>query len=135
MRQLSDRARLRQLADQARLRWRHHRPLDPNARLGRTRLARPPAPRPDPTYYTLDVVPGTPLPGAPLSVEVRRPGLAGYLDRSDVVLKSADYTLAVNSQIRWAEPLGDMNRPCPLARRGTAPARQQRLHPIGRHLR
>ena len=67
---------------------------------------------PDPTYYTLQPVPGAvlsaALSAAPPSVEVRRPGLAGYLDRSDVVLKNAGYTLAVNSQIRWAEPLGDM---------------------------
>lgn len=63
---------------------------------------------PDPTYYTLQPVAGTALPGGPATVEVRRPGLAGYLDRSDVVLKSAGYQLAVNSQDRWAEPLGDM---------------------------
>jgi uncharacterized lipoprotein YmbA len=62
----------------------------------------------DPTYYTLQPAPGTPHPGPHLSIEIRRPGLAGYLDRSDVVLKSADYKLNVNSQIRWAEPLGDM---------------------------
>ncbi len=62
----------------------------------------------DPTYYTLNAVPGAVLPGNAGSVEVRRPGLAGYLDRSDIVLKSADYRLAVNSQLRWAEPLGDM---------------------------
>ncbi len=63
---------------------------------------------PDPTYYTLAVVAGTALPGPAMSIEVRRPGLAGYLDRSDVVLRSADYRLDVNSQMRWAEPLGDM---------------------------
>ena len=63
---------------------------------------------PDPTYYTLSATQGPALPGQSLTVEVRRPGLAGYLDRADVVLKSAGYTLAVNSQVRWAEPLGDM---------------------------
>jgi uncharacterized lipoprotein YmbA len=63
---------------------------------------------PDPTYYTLQPVPGATFPGGPPTVEIRRPGLAGYLDRSDIVLKSADYTLRVNSQIRWGEPLGDM---------------------------
>jgi uncharacterized lipoprotein YmbA len=62
----------------------------------------------DPTYYTLQVVDGARLPGGPPSVEVRRPGLAGYLDRADIVLKSASYRLDVNSQARWAEPLGDM---------------------------
>ncbi len=63
---------------------------------------------PDPTYYVLTANPGTPRPGPEINVEIRRPGLAGYLDRSDIVLKSADYRLAVNSQVRWAEPLGDM---------------------------
>lgn len=62
----------------------------------------------DPTYYTLLPQPGAVLPGAPLSIEIRRPGLAGYLDRSDIVLKSAAYTLDVNSALRWGEPLGDM---------------------------
>ena len=62
----------------------------------------------DPTYYTLNPVPGMALPGGAVSVEVRRPGLAGYLDRSDIVLQSASYKLSVNSQLRWAEPLGDM---------------------------
>ena len=63
---------------------------------------------PDPVFYTLQPAPGTALPGGPATVEVRRPGLAGYLDRSDVVLRSAGYQLDVNGQIRWAEPLGDM---------------------------
>ncbi len=62
---------------------------------------------PDPTFYTLQPVPGTPSRAA-ISIEVRRPGLAGYLDRSDIVLKNASYRLDVNSQLRWAEPLGDM---------------------------
>jgi uncharacterized lipoprotein YmbA len=63
---------------------------------------------PDPTFYTLQVVPGAILSAPASSVEVRRPGLAGYLDRSDMVLKNADYRLNVNSQMRWGEPLGDM---------------------------
>ena len=66
----------------------------------------------DPAFYTLQPVPGVASAGAALgtarSVEVRKPGLAGYLDRSDVVLKSADYRLSVTSGERWAEPLGDM---------------------------
>ena len=63
---------------------------------------------PDPTYYTLQPEPGMVRPAAAYTIEVRRPGLAGYLDRSDIVLKDAGYKLAVNSQERWAEPLGDM---------------------------
>ena len=63
---------------------------------------------PDPTYYTLQTVAGTPVNGLPATIEVRRPGLAGYLDRSDIVLKSESYKLSLNSQKQWAEPLGDM---------------------------
>jgi uncharacterized lipoprotein YmbA len=63
---------------------------------------------PDPTYYNLQVAPGTALAGRPATVEVRRPGLAGYLDRADIVLKNESYKLSVNSQRQWAEPLGDM---------------------------
>jgi len=63
---------------------------------------------PDPTYYTLQTMPGTQMPGLAGTVEVRRPGLAGYLDRSDIVLKSQSYKLSLNSQKQWAEPLGDM---------------------------
>jgi len=63
---------------------------------------------PDPMFFTLGVVPGATVTGAPGSIEVRRPGLAGYLDRSDIVLKNDAYTLKVNSQERWGEPLGDM---------------------------
>ena len=62
----------------------------------------------DPTYYTLLPVNGTPASAVAQSVEIRRPGLAGYLDRSDIVLKSASYRLDVDSQLRWGEPLGDM---------------------------
>jgi uncharacterized lipoprotein YmbA len=63
---------------------------------------------PDPTYYALQTVTGTPINTPAGTVEVRRPGLAGYLDRSDIVLKSESYKLSLNSQQQWAEPLGDM---------------------------
>ncbi len=63
---------------------------------------------PDPTFYTLQPIPGVAIAGGPATVEIRRPGLAGYLDRSDIVLKSAAYELSMNSQHRWGEPLGDM---------------------------
>jgi uncharacterized lipoprotein YmbA len=63
---------------------------------------------PDPAYYNLQTVPGSVVSVPPLVVEVRKPGLAGYLDRSDIVLKSTEYRLNVNGQLRWGEPLGDM---------------------------
>jgi uncharacterized lipoprotein YmbA len=63
---------------------------------------------PNPDFYTLQPVSGAVIAAPAQSIELRRPGLAGYLDRSDVVLKSADYHINVNSQSRWAEPMGDM---------------------------
>jgi uncharacterized lipoprotein YmbA len=67
---------------------------------------------PDANFYTLQPVPGPMATASSLTlakdIEVRTPGLAGYLDRSDVVLKDADYRLGVNEQQRWAEPLADM---------------------------
>ena len=64
---------------------------------------------PDPTLFTLQPVAGTPAASATAQViELRRPGLAGYLDRPDIVLRDAGYQLSVNSQQRWAEPIGDM---------------------------
>jgi uncharacterized lipoprotein YmbA len=63
---------------------------------------------PDPTIYTLEPVPGAALTAPARVIELRRPGLAGYLDRSDIVLKDEGYRLNLNSQSRWAEPVGDM---------------------------
>ena len=67
---------------------------------------------PDTTFFTLSAVPGTPLaalpPGTPRTVELRTPGIPGYLDRTDIVLRNADYRLQVGHFQSWAEPLADM---------------------------
>ena len=63
---------------------------------------------PDPQIFTLEPVVGTIMRTPPHVIEVRRPGLAGYLDRSSIVVKASAYQLDVNSGTRWAEPLGDM---------------------------
>ena len=63
---------------------------------------------PEPRIFTLEPVAGTIVRTPPRVVEVRRPGLAGYLDRSAIVVKNTAYQLDVNSGTRWAEPLGDM---------------------------
>jgi uncharacterized lipoprotein YmbA len=63
---------------------------------------------PDPTLYTLDPVPGQIFATSLHTIEVRKPGLAGYLDRSAIVLKNDSFKLSTNSQERWGEPLGDM---------------------------
>jgi len=63
---------------------------------------------PEPAYYTLAAVRGAPRGGAPSLVELRRPGLAGYLDRPEIVRSSTEYRLRVGSGERWGEPFGDM---------------------------
>jgi uncharacterized lipoprotein YmbA len=63
---------------------------------------------PNPHYFTLQPVPGPVRQVAAGGIEVRRPGLAGYLDRADIVLRSSGYRLQVNTTDDWAEPLGDM---------------------------
>ncbi|MDT7951956.1 MAG: PqiC family protein [Acetobacteraceae bacterium] len=63
---------------------------------------------PDPSYYTLAPIRGAALPGAPSLVELRRPGIAGYLDRSEITRSNTPYQLKVATGERWGEPFGDM---------------------------
>jgi uncharacterized protein len=63
---------------------------------------------PDPAIYTLRAVPGMALGGGPVAVKVARPGLAGYLDRSEIVRDSSANRLLLRGGERWGEPLGDM---------------------------
>ena len=63
---------------------------------------------PEPAYFTLAAVPGSPVGGGPALVEMRRPGLAGYLDRPEIVRANSPYQLRMVSGERWAEPFGDM---------------------------
>lgn len=63
---------------------------------------------PDPSYYTLAAVRGAPATGGPTLVELRRPGIAGYLDRPEIVRANTAYRLDLNSGERWGEPFGDM---------------------------
>lgn len=63
---------------------------------------------PDPNVYTLAPLPGQAQPGGPPTLEVRRPGLAGYLDRSEIVRRGDAYRLNIASGDQWGEPLGDM---------------------------
>ena len=63
---------------------------------------------PNPDIYTLQATAGAPVTTAAHVIELRKPGLAGYLDRSDIVLTNANYRVNTNSQLRWAEPIGDM---------------------------
>ena len=63
---------------------------------------------PEPTYYTLASVRGAAQGGAPSLVELRRPGLAGYLDRPEIVRANTQYQLRVTGGERWGEPFGDL---------------------------
>ena len=63
---------------------------------------------PDPAIYTLRAVPGAAEGGGPQAVKLDRPGLAGYLDRSEIVRDSSTNRLRLDSGERWGEPLGDM---------------------------
>lgn len=63
---------------------------------------------PDPAIYTLRAVPGPVQSGGPASVKLTRPGLAGYLDRSEIVRDSTANRLLLRGGERWGEPLGDM---------------------------
>src|ERR1700712_1255009 len=65
---------------------------------------------PDPVLYRLAPVPG-PTMVAPLavrSVELRRVGLPGYLDRPGIVRSATDFRIDVTANSRWAAPLGAM---------------------------
>jgi uncharacterized lipoprotein YmbA len=86
---------------------RHFRHVRP-AMVGIVLLAVAACSSPNPTNYTLQPVAGATIAASPQIIELRRPGLAGYLDRSDIVLKDTGYELTTNSQQRWAEPIGDM---------------------------
>lgn len=63
---------------------------------------------PEPVYYALAPEAGVPQPGAPRLIEVRRPALAGYLDRERIVSRVADYRLNLVAGERWGEPLAEM---------------------------
>jgi len=63
---------------------------------------------PNPEFFTLAAEPGPVGHLALHGIEVRRVGLAGYLDRSEIVLSSAGFRLMLAQNQRWGEPLGSM---------------------------
>jgi uncharacterized lipoprotein YmbA len=65
---------------------------------------------PEPFYYTLAPTPGVaaPAPLAGHAIEVRQPSIAGYLDRSEIVVQVVEHRLRLASNQRWSEPLGLM---------------------------
>jgi len=63
---------------------------------------------PNPELFVLVAVPGPKRHLDVRSVELRRIGLAGYLDRPEIVRSAADYRVHVASNQRWGESLGTM---------------------------
>jgi uncharacterized protein len=63
---------------------------------------------PNPTLYTLAVVPGTEHSGAPHVIELRSIAIAHYLERSQIVRSSEDLRLDVLGNDWWGEPLDAM---------------------------
>ncbi len=63
---------------------------------------------PNPTLYTLAVVPGPARTGAPRRIEVRSISLPRYLDRSQIVRSTEDFRLDVMGNDWWGESLDSM---------------------------
>ena len=63
---------------------------------------------PNPSLYTLAVVPGATRPVAPPHIELREIALAHYLERSQIVRSSEDFRLDVLGNDWWGEPLDAM---------------------------
>ena len=63
---------------------------------------------PTPSLYVLQSIPGATEATRPVSVELRRIALAGYLDRPEMVRGPRDFRLVIDDQSRWGEPLGAM---------------------------
>jgi uncharacterized lipoprotein YmbA len=63
---------------------------------------------PEPLYFALSPSPGTAR-AVPLGpVEIREPGIAGYLDHSELLARSSGNELYLARSERWGEPLGRM---------------------------
>ena len=66
---------------------------------------------PEPVYYSM-AADRPPPAAAPASwahvIKLRRPAIAGYLDRTEIVDRVAKYRLRVASGDSWSEPIGDM---------------------------
>ena len=63
---------------------------------------------PDPVLYSIPMKPGPVLKGGPKVVQLRDIGLAGYLDRKEIVRSSQAYRLGVMSNDWWGESLATM---------------------------
>jgi uncharacterized lipoprotein YmbA len=63
---------------------------------------------PNTTYYTLAAVSGTIRQASLGTIEVRRPGIAGYLDRTEVLAQWDGQRLQLANNSAWGEPITAM---------------------------
>jgi hypothetical protein len=63
---------------------------------------------PEPAYFALSASPGTSRAVALGPVEIRQPGVAGYLDHSELLARSSGNELFLARSERWGEPLARM---------------------------
>ncbi len=61
-----------------------------------------------PDYYTLSTWPGAAQRGGPLTLMIRTPAVAAYLDRDYIVRSAPGYTLKLADDAAWGSPLADM---------------------------
>jgi uncharacterized lipoprotein YmbA len=63
---------------------------------------------PNPSYFTLSTIPGTPSGRAPARIALRRIEVAQYLDRNSIVRARIGTQVEIAGSDLWAEPLGSM---------------------------
>jgi uncharacterized protein len=63
---------------------------------------------PSPSLYTIAIVGGQPMTGAPRVILLQQVSLARFLERPQIVRSSEDYRLDVMANDWWGEPLGAM---------------------------
>jgi len=63
---------------------------------------------PNTTYYALAAVSGTARQASLGAIEVRRPGIAGYLDRTEILAQWDGQRLQLANNAGWAEPIAAM---------------------------
>jgi uncharacterized protein len=63
---------------------------------------------PNTAYYALAAVSGTVRPASLGTIEVRRPGIAGYLDRAEILAQWNGHRLQLAQNECWGEPIASM---------------------------
>jgi uncharacterized lipoprotein YmbA len=63
---------------------------------------------PPSSFYALSAQRGAVQPAPFHIIKLRRPGIAGYLDRPEIVKRIVDHRLGVTDTDRWAAPLDEM---------------------------